>query len=79
MRAARSLALCVLAVALGNAAGQEPKKPDPKAPGKRPQQGSLKAGDKAPAFELTDVNGENAVKLADLKGKPVVLVFGSCT
>jgi cytochrome oxidase Cu insertion factor (SCO1/SenC/PrrC family) len=66
-------------VALANATGQEPKKPDPKAEAKKARQGNLKAGDKAPAFALTDVEGENAVKLADLKGKPVVLVFGSCT
>jgi cytochrome oxidase Cu insertion factor (SCO1/SenC/PrrC family) len=45
----------------------------------RPRQGNLKVGDPAPAFELTDVTGKTAVKLADLRGKPVVLVFGSCT
>jgi cytochrome oxidase Cu insertion factor (SCO1/SenC/PrrC family) len=45
----------------------------------RPQQGNLKVGDPAPAFELTDVTGKSTVKLAELKGKPVVLVFGSCT
>ena len=47
----------------------------------RPQvrQGDLKDGDKAPDFELADVEGKNAVKLSELKGKPTVLIFGSCT
>ena len=34
----------------------------------------LKAGDKAPDFELTTGDGDN-VHLGDLKGKPVVLYF----
>ena len=34
----------------------------------------LKVGDKAPAFEANDQNGNN-VKLADLKGQRVVLYF----
>lgn len=39
-----------------------------------------KVGDLAPDFELTDVNGENRVRLSDFKGrKPVALVFGSFT
>lgn len=35
----------------------------------------------APAadFTLHDPQGKNAVKLSELKGKPVVLIFGSCT
>ena len=37
-------------------------------------------GDMAPDFELRDVNGENAVRLSDFRGKkPVALVFGSFT
>ncbi len=35
---------------------------------------TLKTGDKAPAFALEDQDGK-AVKLADLKGQPVVLYF----
>lgn len=39
-----------------------------------------KVGDVAPDFELRDVNGENAVRLSDFRGKkPVALVFGSFT
>lgn len=45
----------------------------------KPREGSLKVGDAAPAFELKQLGAEKPVKLADLKGKPMVLVFGSCT
>lgn len=45
----------------------------------RIQQGTLQDGDAAPAFSLHDVDGKATVKLADLRGKPVVLIFGSCT
>lgn len=45
----------------------------------RPRAGDLKVGDPAPAFKLNQLGTEKAVKLSDLKGKPVVLVFGSCT
>jgi cytochrome oxidase Cu insertion factor (SCO1/SenC/PrrC family) len=45
----------------------------------RPRQGELKVGDAAPDFTLKDVQGKKAVKLSDLKGKPAVLIFGSCT
>jgi len=39
-----------------------------------------KLGDVAPDFELSDVNGENPLKLSDFRGrKPVALVFGSFT
>jgi cytochrome oxidase Cu insertion factor (SCO1/SenC/PrrC family) len=45
----------------------------------RPRQGDLKVGDAAPHFTLKDVQGKRDVTLSDLKGKPVVLIFGSCT
>src|SRR5947199_178019 len=45
----------------------------------RGQQGNLKVGDAAPAFTVKDVDGKVATTLSDLKGKPVVLIFGSCT
>lgn len=39
-----------------------------------------KAGDTAPDFELSDVNGENTIRLSDFRGKkPVALIFGSFT
>ena len=39
-----------------------------------------KAGDIAPDFELSDVNGSNTVTLSQFRGeKPVALVFGSYT
>lgn len=45
----------------------------------RPREGELKVGDAAPAFCLKQLGADKPVKLAELKGKPVVLVFGSCT
>ena len=62
-----------LAAALAVGLAQEPAKK------RMPMQGTLKVGDPAPEFELADADGKNKVKLADLKGKPIVLVFGSCT
>lgn len=37
----------------------------------------LQVGDAAPDFTLQDVNGKSTVKLSHLKGRPVVLLFGS--
>ena len=45
----------------------------------QPRQGELKVGDAAPDFTVKDVHGKQAVKLSNLRGKPVVLIFGSCT
>ena len=42
-------------------------------------QGTLKDGDVAPDFTLQDSEGKKTVKLSELRGKPVVLIFGSCT
>jgi len=49
--------------------------------GARPniRQGTLEDGAVAPDFALPDIEGKKTVKLSDLKGKPVVLIFGSCT
>lgn len=41
--------------------------------------GDLKVGDPAPDFVVSDVDGKNVVRLSDLRGRPVVLLFGSCT
>jgi len=39
-----------------------------------------KPGDKAPDFEVRDIQGENPFRLHDLQRKmPVVLIFGSFT
>jgi cytochrome oxidase Cu insertion factor (SCO1/SenC/PrrC family) len=46
---------------------------------RQPQRGDLKVGEAAPDFTVKDVHGQTSVKLSDLKGKPVVLIFGSCT
>ena len=50
-------------------------------PAKKPtrREVDLKAGDAAPDFSIKDVRGEKTVKLSELRGKPVVLIFGSCT
>jgi len=37
-----------------------------------------RTGEMAPDFELTDLDG-NAVRLGDLRGRPVVIEFGSFT
>ena len=39
----------------------------------------LKVGSVAPDFTVKDVEGAKSVQLAALRGKPVVLIFGSCT
>ena len=44
-----------------------------------PRQGDLKVGDAAPDFTVKGVQGKKAVTLSELRGKPVVLLFGSCT
>ena len=69
MRLALAVAAAVAVVAAPPVSAQQPKR----------EQGKLTVGDPAPTFTLNDADGKNAVKLADLKGKPVVLVFGSCT
>jgi len=43
------------------------------------REGALKVGDVAPDFSIKDVEGKSTTKLSELKGKPVVLIFGSCT
>lgn len=40
---------------------------------------ALKEGSAAPDFTVKDVDGKKTVKLSELKGKPIVLIFGSCT
>jgi cytochrome oxidase Cu insertion factor (SCO1/SenC/PrrC family) len=40
---------------------------------------TLAVGQAAPDFALDTVDGKSKVKLSALRGKPVVLIFGSCT
>jgi cytochrome oxidase Cu insertion factor (SCO1/SenC/PrrC family) len=49
--------------------------PDPPPSGAAPPE----RGQIAPDFTLQDAQGESSVRLSDLRGKPVVLLFGSCT
>lgn len=53
------------------------------APNRRPEdrrrEGDLKVGDLAPDFTVQDLQGKQTVKLSELRGKPVTLIFGSCT
>ena len=66
-------ALCgLLAVLSAGTRGQPPEK-------LRPRQGTLKVNDAAPDFTVKDVEGKETTRLAELRGKPVVLIFGSCT
>lgn len=45
----------------------------------RPREGDLNVGSAAPDFTVQDADGKKTVKLSALNGKPVVLIFGSCT
>jgi hypothetical protein len=45
-----------------------------------PRVGSLRVGDVAPDFTLSDLEGKNPTQLSGFRGKrPVLLVFGSIT
>jgi cytochrome oxidase Cu insertion factor (SCO1/SenC/PrrC family) len=45
----------------------------------RRREGTLKVGDAAPAVATDELASGKTVKLADLHGRPTVLIFGSCT
>ncbi len=46
----------------------------------RREEGAPKVGDEAPDFQLPVLHGEGAtVRLSELRGKPVALIFGSYT
>jgi hypothetical protein len=45
----------------------------------RARAGTLQPGDPAPDFRLQTIDHEQEVQLSSLRGKPVVLVFGSYT
>jgi cytochrome oxidase Cu insertion factor (SCO1/SenC/PrrC family) len=63
------LLLAICGLVANPLAGQRPERKD----------GDLKVGDAAPDFAVQDVTGKKTVKLSELRGKPVVLIFGSCT
>jgi len=69
------LALCFVMISTATAEVPKPSRHD------RPQilQGNLQEGETAPDFTLQDIAGKKSVKLSSLKGKPTVLIFGSCT
>jgi cytochrome oxidase Cu insertion factor (SCO1/SenC/PrrC family) len=62
--------LAILAALLAGAARAD----SPRAWTAPPQRGEV-----APDFTLQDAQGEVTVRLSGLRGKPVVLLFGSCT
>ena len=62
-------AICGLVLAVLTADAQRPNR----------REGNLKIGDSATDCTLSDPEGKNSVTLSQLKGKPVVLIFGSCT
>jgi hypothetical protein len=44
------------------------------------EEGAPRVGDEAPDFELPVLHGDGAtVRLSELRGKPVALIFGSYT
>ncbi len=45
----------------------------------RQREGDLRVGDAAPDLTLQELRTGHTVRLGDLRGQPVVLVFGSCT
>ena len=45
----------------------------------RARVGTLQPGDPAPDFRLPTIDHSQQVRLSELRGKPVVLVFGSYT
>jgi len=51
--------------------GQQPKD--------RRREGTLKVGDLPPAISAEELSSGKTVKLDDMRGKPAVLIFGSCT
>jgi hypothetical protein len=67
------LTICLGAVAMALVAAPVPADPP------RHREGALKVGDPAPRLALADLRGQSTVHLVDLRGKPVVLIFGSCT
>jgi cytochrome oxidase Cu insertion factor (SCO1/SenC/PrrC family) len=62
-----ALALAVAATSLA----QQPKD--------RRREGTIKVGDAAPTVTADELSSGKTVPLADLRGKPTVLIFGSCT
>jgi cytochrome oxidase Cu insertion factor (SCO1/SenC/PrrC family) len=77
MLASRALGLAGALLIFGAAVAVA--QPPERRPGRGDWEGRLKVGDTAPLFTLADLTGKGTVSLADLKGKPVVLFFGSCT
>jgi cytochrome oxidase Cu insertion factor (SCO1/SenC/PrrC family) len=80
-----------LVIGLSTVAGAQGLTPEQEAQQKKAQQQAIQflterqqlrgpvVGSAAPDFTVKDIEGKNTVTLSALKGKPVLLIFGSCT
>jgi len=48
-------------------------------PKDRRREGALKVGDTAPAVTAVELASGKTLTLGELRGRPTVLIFGSCT
>lgn len=75
LRSALVVAFLLFGVPVGS--GSKGAEPGPPAPPAR--EGRIIAGDPAPGFRLRENGSRKLTDLDSLRGKPVALVFGSCT
>lgn len=83
-RPLRALVLAALPLALAACASRPLTGRPPIPPGVDPEHlhfsdARVGRGDEAPDFTLPYARGEGALRLSSLRGRPVVLVFGSWT
>jgi hypothetical protein len=70
--------------ARSSGSADDPDAPPPAPPSVDPAflhftRAQVQAGDPAPDFELPRIGGAGSIALSGLRGRPVVLVFGSFT